>query len=189
MMRYFIGFIATIGLIIILILLIFHGGSNKAKVPTTAKTLDSYANTNAEAQLTIDGPINAPQNHQQIQISVGQDETTFEQLQGYNGSVVNLQSFTNTEASYSAFLHALTVAGFTDGNTSSSLGDDQGYCPLGSRYIFQLTQNGNNIERFWATNCGNPKTYLGNLNLTLALFQAQVPGYNTLTQNIQDIQY
>ncbi len=182
-MRYFIGFIIAIGLIIVLILLLFHGGG-KPKVPTTTKTLDSYASTNAEARLIIDGPVNAPQNHQQIQITVGQNETTFEQLQGYNGSVTNLQSFANTQASFSVFLHALTGAGFTRGNIDTSLSDERGYCPLGNRYIFELIQDGKNIERFWGSSCGTPKTYLGNLNLTLNLFKAQVPSYSTLAETI-----
>jgi hypothetical protein len=182
MMRYFIGFMVTLGLVILLIILLFTGG--KSGTPKTRKPLYSYANSDAVAQVTIDGPINADQEHQQVQITVGRDEVTFEQLQGYDGSVVNLQTFTNTENAFEVFLRALSVSGFRDGNNSTALSDEQGYCPLGDRYIFEFTQNDSTIERYWTTSCGSPKTYLGDFSLTLTLFQNQVPNYDQLTQNV-----
>jgi len=166
-----------------LIYLIFHGGS-KPKVPVTHKTLDSYAVTDAQATLTIDGPINADQNHQGVKITVARDNVTFEQLQGYQGSVTNMQTFPNNVDAYTSFLLALAHAGFTQGNSSASLKDERGYCPLADRYIFEFQQDGQELERYWTTSCGSPKTYLGNTELTLTLFQAQVPGYDNLTQNI-----
>ncbi len=181
--RYFIGFIATVGLIILLIFLIFHS-SGKPKVPTTSKTLDSYAVTDAEVSLIVDGPINADQLHQQVNITVGRDSATFEHIQGYQGNVVSLQNYANNVDAYTNFLFALAHAGFTEGNTSSSLADERGYCPLGDRYIFELKQDNQELERFWATNCGSPKTYQGNLSLTISLFQAQIPDYAQLVQNI-----
>jgi len=184
MMRYFIGFLVTIGLIIVLILLLFHGGS-KPQVPSTSKTLDSYAGTNADVRLTIDGPVNAAENHTQVQVDVSQTETTYNQIQGYNDTVVNNQNFANTQNSYAAFLFALERAGFTKGNTNSDLQDERGYCPLGDRYVFELRQGGKDLERYWATTCGGIKTYDGNVSLTVQLFQAQVPGYGTLTQDLQ----
>ena len=182
-MRYFIGFLITVGLVILLIFLLFHGGG-KSKLPLTPKTLVSYATTNAEVRLTIDGPINADQLHQQIRITVDSTEVTYEQIQGYDGSVVSQQQFASSQSAYDVFLHALSHAGFTQGDTSKTLIDERGYCALGDRYIFELRQDGNDIERYWATSCGKPKTYLGTLSLTLSLFQTQVPGYTDLTQNV-----
>jgi|SRR5579884_2678074 len=179
--RYFIGFIATVGLIIILIILIFHGGG-KSKVPVTNRTLDSYANTDAQVTLTIDGPINADQNHQQVKIIVSQNDATFEQIQGYQGNVVNRKSYANNVDSYTNFLFALERANFTKGIKSSQ--DERGYCPLGDRYIFELNQDGNELERYWATSCGTPKTYSGDVSLTISLFQNQIPDYDNLTSNI-----
>ena len=59
-----------------------------------------------------------------------------------------------------------------------------GLCPLGDRYVFEFKQDGKELERYWATNCGGTKTYSGNVSLTLALFQAQIPNYNDLVQSI-----
>jgi hypothetical protein len=183
-MRYFLGFLISIGLIIVLIFLLFHGGGSKAKVPTTAKTLESYASTDAEVRLTIDGPVNSQQEHQQIRVTVDRSQATFEQISGYEGQVVQQQQFASNDNAFQVFLHSLGHAGFTQGNTDKSLSDERGYCPLGDRYIFELIQNGQSIERFWATSCGKPKTYLGSLDLTLSLFKAQIPKYSDLTDNV-----
>lgn len=181
-MRYFMAFLAVMMLVFLLLALLLGGG--KSKAPPTAKTLASYATTDAQAQLTIDGPVNADQNHQAIRVTVSNNDVSFEQLQGYDGTVTNTQVFASTQNAYVNFLLALAHAGFTKGNNSPSMADERGYCPLGDRYVFELTQDGKDIERYWATSCGSPKTYLGSLSLTLSLFQAQVPNYSNLTQNI-----
>lgn len=181
-MRYLIGILVTIGLLILLIVIIVqHGGNDKTKLPQSKKPLISYSQTNAIARLTTDGPINAEENHQQIQITVGRDDVAIAFKKGYNGTVTTLQTYSNSEASYNSFLHALDRAGFTNGNPSASLKDEGGYCALGNRYIFEFIQNGKTLERYWATSCGSPKSYLGILDLSLTLFRNQVPDYDKLT--------
>jgi hypothetical protein len=182
-MRYFIAFAAMLGLLFLVLFLLFHSGSSP-KAPPTHRTLSSYANTDAQARLIIDGPTNADQDHQSVRITVASDAVTFEQLQGYQGTVVNSQTFANNENAYANFLFALAYAGFTQGNSSQALSDERGYCPLGDRYVLSFTQDGTTLERYWATNCGGTKTYLGNLGLTLQLFKAQVPNYGPLTRNL-----
>jgi hypothetical protein len=192
-MRYFIGFLISIGLIIILILLLLTGGgdsgqNNKSsetiRKPKTVKQLGDFASTSAVARLIIDGPINADQNHQAVRITVGQDDTVYEQIQGFEGTVVNQQNFSNNQSAYSNFLYAIGHAGFLLGDPVKALANEKGYCPLGNRYVFELIDGSDVIQRYWATSCGNPKTYKGNLSLTLDLFKAQVPGYNDLTQDL-----
>lgn len=179
-MRYFLAFLVTLGLIFLLFSLLFHG-SSQPKLPA-AKGLSSYATTDAVAKLTIDGPINADQLHQGVRITVGRDEVTFEQLAGYQGNVVNLQNFPNNSDAYANFLAALARAGFRQGSNLATLKDERGYCPLGNRYIFEFTQQDQSLERYWATSCGKPSTYLGAFTLTVDLFKAQVPDYNRLAQ-------
>lgn len=185
-MRYFLAFLAAIGLLIILIIVLVSGGGGGggSKVPTTKKPLTSYATADSQVRLTIDGPINAQQEHKQIVITVGQSQTNYQQVTGYDGAVVKQQAFANTASGYSVFLHALQHAGFTRGDTAPELKDERGYCPQNNRYIFELIQNDKDVQRFWATDCGKPKTYLGGLGLTLSLFKAQVPGYTSLTQGV-----
>lgn len=183
MRRYFIGLLLAIGLIILVIVLIVSSGGKPA-VPSTSAPLESYATSDATAQMTIIGPTVAPQNHSEVQINIGENQTTYTQYQGYDGSVVSTKAFPNTEASYNAFLHALDHAGFTMGTATSTLKDDSGYCSTGDRYIFEFMQNGKDLERYWITNCsGTPKTFTGDFSLNVTLFEAQVPGYGNLNQN------
>jgi hypothetical protein len=182
-MRYFTGFLIAIGLIVLLFVVILKSGGSSTP-PAKQINLNSYASGAAIVQLTIDGPINANQTHQQVQVSVGQTETTFLIMQGYQGTVQKSQTFTNNQDSYSALLQALMVAGFTKG-TSTKIADKQGYCPEGERYTFELMESGSDIENYWATSCGGTSTYKGDVVQTLALFQAQVPNYDTLTSGLQ----
>lgn len=183
-MRYFIGFLITIGLIIMLIVLIFSGGGSKPKT-STAKPLDSYAGTDAEVSMTIDGPINADQNHQQVRVTVGTNSVTYEEISGYDGQVAERQTFHNTEAAYTVFLRSLALAGFTRGDTTPALQDERGRCALGDRYIFELNNDGNKLERYWVTTCGGAKTFLGDRSTVTQLFKAQVPQYDNLSNNIR----
>jgi hypothetical protein len=183
--RYFVGFMVTVLLLIILIILLFHSNSGKTVVPVTNKPLYDYASTGASVRMTIDGPTNADEIHTQIEITVNQYDVTYDQIQGYQDTVVNMQQFRNNVSAYSAFLRSLSIAGFSEGINSSSLASEQGHCPLGDRYVFELMQDGSDIQRYWTTNCSNVNhTYLGNSVLTLDLFEAQVPKYSLLVQNL-----
>jgi hypothetical protein len=183
-MRYFIAFIVALGLLFLVIFLLLHSGGSKPKTHVSTKSLSTYSVTDAETIMTVDGPVNANQLHQQVRITVSRDNVTFEQLQGYDGDVVNQQTFSNTESAYAAFLLSLQRAGFTQGDNRPGTGDERGYCPLGDRYVFQLTQDDHDIERYWATTCPNLKTYLGVQGLTIELFQKQVPTYAALVKGV-----
>ena len=92
-----------------------------------------------------------------------------------------------TESAYSVFLHSLQHAGYTLGNDDSSVKDERGYCPLGTRYVFEVIDgSGADIERFWATSCGSgvPSTFKGKTPASLQLFKLQVPDYGHLTANL-----
>ncbi|MDB5168732.1 MAG: hypothetical protein JWO41_88 [Candidatus Saccharibacteria bacterium] len=182
-LRYFVGFVVVIGLLILLIVLIFGGGDNK-KVPQTTRTLSSYAAGNSQVSMTIDGKENSASEHRQVVIAVNPDRVLYEVKQGYNGSVIESHQFTNTTSAYTAFLLALEHANFNKVDTKHLDVDPRGYCPLGQRFIFELTDNGNKVSRDWWTTCNKPKTFLGDANTVITLFQAQVPGYHTLIDNV-----
>jgi hypothetical protein len=181
-LRYFIGLIAIIALIILLIILLIPGGS-KNKASVTGATLVGYSTTNTVTKLSIDGPVVAQQNHESVVITVGKSSVVYDQMVGYNGQSVNVQSFPNTVASYDVFLHSLYYANYLKGDTSPSKSNESGVCPLGTRYVYSI-QNGNKtIERFWSTSCG-VGTFGGNASLVQTLFQAQVPDYFNLTGSL-----
>ena len=181
-MRIFTFFTVVIAIIVLILVIIIKSITSGPAKPSI--NLNSYANTSAVAQLTIDGPINADQIHQQILVQVSNTSTYFAILNGYQGQVASSKTFANNQAAFAVFLHALTLAGFTKGDTDPSLSDSRGYCPDGDRYILQLNDGSDVVEKFWATSCGGQGTYGGDMEQTLGLFQNQVPNYSDLTGNV-----
>lgn len=181
-MRYIIGLLVTFGLFILLIVLLV-GGGDKPKVTTTSKSLSSYTNSEADVRLTIDDRVNANSEHRQERITVDRNNVTYELVKGYDGEVIKMQRFANTQAAYGTFLKALEHAGYTQGSLEKELADERGYCPLGTTYIMELRKGESKLQRFWANTCRKPKTYLGNISLTVDLFKAQVPGYADITDD------
>lgn len=180
-MRYIIGFLVTIGLIIlILVLLLRGGGSGPAAKPVN---LGNYLHSGAIARLIMDGPIVADANHREVQIDVSQNNVVFTLYQGYQHTVVRSQTYANNQPAYAVFLQALQHAGFTKSNHDASLYDERGYCPGGNRYIYSLNNNGNDVMRSWSTSCGGLGTYKGLQSTVLSLFREQVPDYSTLTED------
>jgi hypothetical protein len=186
MRRYFLGLLLVIGLLILLIVLIVHGGGKTKTTPGSSRPLVSFVNSNATVSMEIDGPVNANSTHNQVLITVGSSSATIQARQGYDGDVVKSSTYPNTQTSFSAFLHSLQYAGFTEGNSASSLSNELGYCPTGDRYIFMVQQNGNTLERYWTTQCSNstPHSFEGNTSLVYTLFQAQIPDYSSVVQNL-----
>ncbi len=182
-MKYFIGYMITIGLLILLILFLIRGGNNPG-APHTTKSLASYATTDAEVSFLNEGPIVAASEHRQILITVSRDTVTYQEIAGYNGHVIVTRNFSNSQNAYSQFLSALGHAGFTKIDNAEALQNEKGLCPTGHRYIFELNQGTKQLERGWSTNCGGARSYLGNTDLTITLFQAQVPDYSTLSQSV-----
>ena len=184
--RYLIGFGAVIVLLFVAIFIIINsGGDGKGKVPETKKTLTSYTN-NDDITVTSKtvGPITAAVNHHEVEINVTNTNATINIIDGYDGNVVNSRSYPLTTEAFGEFLSALDKAEFTKGNTDEALRDDSGYCATGQRYIFEIRDGANNIQRFWTTSCNGTKTFKGNRNATLQLFQNQITDYNDLTKSL-----
>ncbi len=196
-MRYFVGFLVTIGLIIVLIVLLLtggHGGNDTSKQiqttgdkPRTVNQLAAYADSGAVVRLTVEGQISADQTYTALRITVGRQDVTYEQIQGYQDTVVNKQVYANNQNAYSNFLYAIGRNGFNLGDDNPKLANEKGFCALGNRYVYELMEGGHDIQRYWSTSCGSgaPKTYKGNSANTIQLFQLQVPNYQTLTQNVE----
>lgn len=184
-MRYIIGLLIGIGLIVLLFVLIFRGGSSPT--PSTVKPLVSYANTTTVVRFTDDYPINADQNHHQVETTVGRDQTTLNVEQGYQGTVIRSQSYANNPASYANFLQALQLSGYTKGDPSPALRDERGECALGHRYIFEILDGSNIIQRLWSTSCGNIGSFKGDSSTVRQLYERQVPDFSKLTAGLDNI--
>lgn len=175
--RYVLGFLVAIGLIVLILVLLFSGPSKPTKVP---KPLTSYV-SNGVVEMDIYGPIVAPQNHNELNISIDQYSATYNLLQGYDGNVISTKIYPNSANSFKAFLAALNFSGFNSGSKNSNI-SSLGYCSDGDVYTFKLMNNGSTVFSYWQTDCsGTPKTFEGSLNQTINLFELQIPDYGTLT--------
>ena len=182
-LRYFVGLGLVIILLFVVIALIMRSGGD-SKVPETKRELTSYVDdTNFSVSQTIIGPITATQNHNQVQITVTNTGSSIEVSQGYDGNVIASNNYPLSTNGFSEFLNALDRAGFTKGETAKDLQNDKGFCPTGQRFIFEIHDGANLLQRFWQTSCGGTKSYRGNFALTNTLFQAQIPDYDSLTED------
>jgi len=181
-MRYFVAFLVTIGLIVLVLFLLFSGGGSKQS--PAAIDLTKYINTGSRAQLYIEGPVVADENHQELEIDISQDQVAMTIYKGYQRTIVTTKSYANNENSYSEFLYSLERLGYTKGNSAKSVANESGYCAEGNRDVYSFNDGSKDLFRFWSTTCG-PKTYGGDIASTVLLFENQVPDFNTLAQQIQ----
>lgn len=182
-MRYIVGFLIGIGLIVltvILVIRIFSGGGDD--VAPRSIDLSSYATTDTVVRLTLDGPIIADQQHEQVRITVGRDNVLYERFRGYQGDIIDTRSYPNNQDAYAEFLRALDVAEFEKGNADGPK-DERGYCPTGQRFIYEAIGDGETPVRWWNTSCGgNTGNFVGRGSVVRGLFKKQVPDYNDLTR-------
>jgi hypothetical protein len=184
-MRYILGFIIGLGLIVLLFVAIFHHGSNNgAPAPNTTHQMVDYADTSTEVQFTDDFPVTANQNHRAIITTVGRDQVTFSVVSGYENQVIRTQSYVNNSAAYAEFLRSLQLAGYNLKNNDTKLRDERGYCPQGHRYIYEIKDGSNTSQHTWSTSCGNIGNFKGRSGTINDLFHRQVPDYGKLTQDI-----
>ncbi len=177
-MKYFFGFLASIGLIVFVFILIIRGFSGSGSKKNIPAPLVDYANTSVQMQYTIDGQINADQEHEALRITVDQNESKIEVLKGYTQAVAETKTYPSNQDAYGTFLRALDVAGYTKGNSDSAKKDERGFCPNGFRYNFDIVDGSSNKQHYWATSCGQG-TSKGNTNTIRSLFQQQIPDYGT----------
>src|SRR5437868_6189509 len=186
MRRSFATFLAFILFIILLVVLLTHGHKKPHPVTTgpTILALPDYANTDASVSIMTDGIVNGDELHRQIRIIIGENTRTIEVIQGYNGTVIDTHTFENNNNAYDVFLRSINNSGFLVKNKKSRApSDERGQCPLGFRYIFDLSNEGEDLSRLWTSSCavGN---WGGNLETMRALFQDQIPNYQTITGNV-----
>lgn len=181
-MRYMLGFLGVIALIIVVLVLIIRGLSGDDAVKDL-KPLTDYTNTDTVMQFTAEGQIDADVVHQSLRISVSRTEARAEILQGYNDTVVDTISYPNNSEAYGVFLRALDLQQFNRGNPSETLKDERGFCADGNLYLFEIKENGQEAQRFWKTSCGEGN-FGGNPAKIEQLFKAQIPDLGNFARNV-----
>ena len=124
-------------------------------------------------------------------MTVGSNLRTLDIIQGYQGRVVKSETFVNNQPAYLAFLSALYKSGYTAKLNPKKFkfasDSDQGSCPLGNRYYFELMNTGNNADqRLWSSSCGKeiPGNFGGASALIIQLYQNQFSNYRDFTVNV-----
>jgi hypothetical protein len=180
--------IAIVSLVLLIGLLFIFGGHKSAPKPTqpVVQPLPSYAVTDAEVSLTVDGAVNGDDIHRQIRIRVDRYGRHLEIISGYSDAIVDKHDFKNTGDAYRVFLKSLSNSGFLAARKGAKITDPEGQCPLGERFIFDLRNGGDQLSQLWTTSCGSNLGTLvaANAPTLQTLFQAQITGYNDLVQNV-----
>src|SRR5689334_301297 len=135
-MRYILGFLVAIALIIGVFVLIARGFGGKQ--PQVQTQLIDYAKTETVMRMTIEGPVNADQKHRSVTVTVGRSDNTLELKQGYEGTVLQSKTYASNEDAYATFLRALDLQGYTKGDPQTAREDSRGFCPTGKVYIFEI---------------------------------------------------
>jgi hypothetical protein len=182
-MRFLIGVLVFIFILIFIIIKLLTGGSSEQK--NLPPSLISYANSDTTVRYVIDNPVQNDASHRDIIVTVGKDAATLTITGGYNGNIVSTQSFTSNPNAYAAFLASLDKsANFTKGSTDTSAQDERGYCATGNRYSYDIVDgDGKRIQHFWSTSCG-VKTFKGDTSVVSQLFRNQIPDFDQLTADI-----
>jgi len=185
-MRFIIGFLVSIGLLIFVFVLIFRGGgdSSTQNAIEASKLLD-YANSSSVVmQFTVEGPVSADLTHNSIRVTVGSTESTIEVFQGYQGNLTTTKSYLNNSAAYADFLQALQLSGYNLGNADKKFADERGRCATGQRYVMGIKDGNRDIQRFWSTTCGGAATFKGKAPVVKDLFVRQIPDYQQIVGNV-----
>jgi hypothetical protein len=182
-MKYFIGFLASIGLIILVVFLVIRGFSGSDKPTLTEKPLVSYATTDTTVRLSVDGPIVADQEHNGYSITVGRDQTVMDTYTGYEEQVIESNTYTNNTEGYANFLRALDLAGFTLGDKKSEA-DPRGTCATGNRYRLEIINGTNQVQDYWTTSCKIKGTFYGDKDQVMRLFRYQAPDYSRMLRGL-----
>ncbi len=177
-MKYFLGFLVVIAMVIAVAVLIVKGFSGGSPAKTTKQLVD-YANTDQVVKETIIGPLSTDDMHYTLRVTIGASQSVLEVLKGYDETVTQTFSYNNTETAYAEFLRAIDLSGFTRGNPKLNT-DDRGVCTGGRRYVFEIQRGDSTVQHFWTTTCGSGN-FTGNLNNVSSLFMAQIPDFSKVS--------
>lgn len=177
--------IAIVALISIARALFFSGSSNQAATDTTEQSLLDTS-PSSSVSMSVRGPIVAEENFHSYKITVSPNARQITTYNGYLGTVVAQQNFDNNTAAYEQFVNALNLAKMTAGNQpAGGEGDVKGVCATGRLTEFSILSNDQPVETLWTSTCsGSQGTLRANSSQLSSLFTAQIPGAQTLINDV-----
>jgi hypothetical protein len=187
-MRYIIGVIAIVIILITVIIMLSRGGSDRRPNIEGEEivTMSDYADRDARVVYTMEGPNVSEEERRAIRITVTRNERIFQILEGYNERVARTEQFSNNDEAYSTLVHSLEIAGYNR-ERKTSIEEPKGACPLGQRYYYQLNEGDNRVVDLWSTTCRRDEAgnFGGDASLVRNIFQEQIPGYRDFTRDLK----
>lgn len=150
-----------------------------------AKRLTDYAGSNTSRVVLIEqGKLVGDDSYKSIRITISRDRRSVEVLDSYSLRVEKSQEFSNSQVAYETFLHALDKAGYTNtqGDTKS---DERGVCPTGNRYVYEVIDGTEQVQRSWSTSCSNKQGTYAGASITKQLFRSQITDYSKFVSGIK----
>ena len=186
-MKYVLSAIGTVLLLLFVTILLFNKGSDTKtpadNAPKAAQLVD-YAKKNSNVSATVVGRLVGNEQHRAIRIVVSPNERRLEVLSSYDNTIMSSQTFPNDRDAYENFLSALGGQGFLN-KKDSEITDQRSVCPTGSRYVYDLSENGKHISNLWGVSCDKSGTFGGRGSTIRELFQRQIPDYQKLVTGVR----
>lgn len=170
---------------------VFVGRGNNsapAKAAKITKTVDYESKSTASLSWTQQGRLVGTDQRKAIRVTVTREKRTVEVLEGYEERVASSQEYANSPAAFSTFVRALDNANFGRERTVKQP-DERGVCPLGSRFIYKLTDASKEVMRTWSDTCLVADGPFGgganSAQLIQQLFKLQITDYTKFTSGVQ----
>lgn len=185
MIKYVIGAISTVILLVLVFVFVINRGDDQGSTtkPQILKLVD-YAERDSVVTFHTDGRLVGEEERRSVRITVSANERRLEVLSGYNGEVINAQSFPNTQAAYKAFLSGLAGQGFMNAK-KTNISDPQTVCVTGKHYYYTVSDGSEKKSDLWSVSCDKAGTFNGRANTVRDLFQRQIPDYGQQVQGVK----
>lgn len=179
-----IAFLAIVGTAV----LVGRGTSSSGNTPARMTKIADYDSKDSSSiSWTQQGRLVGEDQRRAIRVTVTRSKRTVEVLAGYPERVESSAEFPNSTEAFAAFTRALDTAGFGRERIVRQA-DERGVCPLGSRFIYRLTDSGQEIMRTWSDSCRTSDGPFGGGNtpqLIGRLFKEQITDYAKITSGVR----
>ncbi len=179
-----IAFLAIVGTAV----LIGRGNSDSGAVRARVTKIADYdSKDSSSVSWTQQGRLVGEDKRRAIRVTVTRSKRTIEVLAGYPERVESNTELPNSTEAFAAFTRALDNAGFGRERTVR-LADERGVCPLGSRFIYRLTDSGQEIMRTWSDSCRTSDGSFGGgktASLISQLFREQITDYDKFISGVR----
>jgi hypothetical protein len=185
-MRYiFLALVIILFLVLGIAVVTNRSSSDSPNLPKKITATDFANKGTSSVNLTIQGALVGQDQRRAIRIKVTPTERTIYLLKGYEENIEQSKTYPNSQTAYETFLKALDNQGFGRQRVVK-VTDEEGICPLGKRFIYEIISSGVAEMRSWSDSCSrNDGTFSGNATTVQKMFQRQINDYTTFTKGVK----